>query len=272
MEFWNNIYSQFDPVALNLGFFKVHWYGIMYITALLIALWIAKKIVKKDNLPITEDQLDNYFWYVELGVILGARLGYVLFYMPNNQYYLSHPWQMFNPIVDGQWAGLSGFSYHGALVGFVIATWIFTLRHKLKFLFLMDLVAVSVPLGYFFGRIGNFVNQELYGRVTDVPWGIYVNGALRHPSQLYEAFLEGILLFIIIYWYRNKKKHDGELIVIYGFGYSIARYVSEYFREPDFQMGFIYAGLTMGQILSLVMVLATSLILVKIKFFNKATH
>ena len=271
MEFWNNIYSQFDPVALNLGFFKVHWYGIMYITALLVALWIGKKIAKKDNLPITEEQLDSYFIYIEIGVVLGARLGYVLFYMPNNEYYLTHPWQMFNPVVDGQWAGLSGFSYHGAIIGFVIGTWIFTLRHKFKFLFLMDLVAISVPLGYFFGRIGNFVNQELYGRVTDVPWGIYVNGALRHPSQLYEAFLEGILLFVIIYWYRTKKKHDGELIVIYGFGYSIARYVSEYFREPDFQMGFIYAGLTMGQILSLVMVLATSLILIKIKFFNQAT-
>jgi len=268
MSAWNNIYSQFDPVAINLGIVNIHWYGIMYVLALLVALMVAKWIVKKDSMPINNDDLDNFFIYAEVGVILGARVGYVLFYMPNNDYYLSNPWQMFNPIVDGKWAGLSGFSYHGAIIGFLISTWIFSIRTKFKFLFMMDLVALAVPLGYFFGRIGNFVNQELYGRVTDVPWAIYVNGALRHPSQLYEAFLEGVVLFFIIYWYRHKKKVDGELIVIYGLGYSVARIFVEYYREPDFQLGFIYGNLTMGQILSYAMIIGAFLILARIKLFK----
>ncbi len=260
MEFWNNIYYHFDPVAFELFGLKVHWYGLMYVLALFSALMIAKWIVKKDNLKISDKDLDNYFIYVEIGVILGARIGYILFYDPHVSYYLTHPWQMFNPFMNGEFVGIRGMSYHGAIIGFFIGTYIFTKRHNYSFGFLMDLVALSVPLAYVFGRIGNFLNQELVGRATDSSIGIYVDGILRHPSQLYEAFLEGFVLFFIIYFYRNYKKFSGELILIYGFGYGVARFIAEFWREPDFQMGFICCDiLTMGQILSTFMILVATI-------------
>ena len=258
MEFWNNIYFHFTPIAFSVGSFAIHWYAIMYITALLTALYFAKWIVKKDNLNISDEDLDNYFIYMEVGVILGARLGYILFYDPHTLYYLTHPWQIFNPFMNGEFVGIRGFSYHGALIGALISTYIFTLRYKqYSYWFIMDLVAIAVPFGYVFGRIGNFLNQELIGRTTDLPIGIYVDGVLRHPSQLYEAFLEGILLFIIIFLYRKRKKFDGELIIIYIIGYSIARYIAEFFRQPDFQLGFICCNMvTMGQLLSFIIIIS----------------
>jgi phosphatidylglycerol:prolipoprotein diacylglycerol transferase len=259
LEYWHNIYEKFDPVAFNLFGISVHWYGITYVLALLLALLSAKYFVKKDKLPITNDQLDNYFIWVEVGVILGARIGYILFYSPQVGYYLTNPWQMFNPFMDGNFVGIRGFSYHGALIGFLIASYFYSIRSKLKFWFLMDLVAISVPLGYIFGRIGNFLNQELVGRVTDVPWGIYVYGDLRHPSQLYEALLEGLILFLVIYLLRKRKRFHGELAMLYAFGYGLARFVAEFWREPDIQLGFIYDWLTMGQILSLTMMLVAVL-------------
>jgi phosphatidylglycerol:prolipoprotein diacylglycerol transferase len=256
MEFWQNIYSNFDPVAFSLFGLKVHWYGIMYILALIVALFMAKWIVKRDKLPISDVQLDNYFIWVEIGVILGARLGYVLFYSDHLEYYLSAPWQIFNPFSNGEFVGIRGMSYHGALIGFLLASLLFSIKHKISLWFLLDLVAISVPLGYVFGRIGNFLNQELVGRGTDEVWGIYVYDELRHPSQLYEAFLEGILLFAILYWYRTKTRFMGELAMLYGAGYGVARFVAEFWREPDIQLGYIAMNwLTMGQLLSGGMVL-----------------
>jgi phosphatidylglycerol:prolipoprotein diacylglycerol transferase len=251
MEFWQNIYDRFDPVAFEIFSFNVHWYGIMYVLALLSALFIAKWIVKRDNLPISQDSLDDYFIWVEIGVILGARLGYVMFYSDHTSYYLSNPWQIFNPFMNGEFVGIRGMSYHGALIGFLIASLLYSLKNRVSLLFLLDLVAISVPIGYVFGRIGNFLNQELVGRATDVDWGIYVYDELRHPSQLYEAFLEGIVVFLIIFAYRKFKRFDGELAMLYGVLYGIARFVAEFWREPDIQLGFIYGDwLTMGQILS----------------------
>lgn len=147
-------------------------------------------------------------------------------------------------------------SYHGAIIGFTIASYIFVKKYKISFLFLMDIVAVSIPLAYTFGRIGNFLNKELIGRVTDLPIGIYINGILRHPSQLYEAFFEGVVLFIIIYKYRKYKKFDGELMALYLFGYGVFRFIIEFVREPDIQLGFICCGwMTMGQLLCIIMIL-----------------
>lgn len=258
MQFWNHIYEQFDPIAFRIFGFGVHWYGIMYVLALLSALYMAKLIVKKDRLPISEKELDSYFLWVEIGVILGARMGYILFYDPNNHYYLTHPWQMFNPFMDGKFVGIRGMSYHGAIIGFLVGTIGFGLKHKTSVWKYLDLVAISVPFGYIFGRIGNFLNKELIGRYTDEGWGIYVLGDLRHPSQLYEAFLEGVLIFIIIFIYRRYKRFDGELIAIYGGLYSTARFVAEFWRQPDFQLGFIYENwLTMGQLLSILMFVAS---------------
>ncbi len=253
MEFWNHIYEHFNPIAFTF-FIPVHWYGLMYVIALLTSLTIAKLFVKKDNLDITTQQLDSFFIYIEIGVILGARIGYILFYDPNTLYYLSHPWQIFSPFSNGEFVGIRGMSYHGALFGFLLGAYIFSKRTGNSFGKFMDLVAVAVPLGYVFGRIGNFLNQELIGRVTDVPWGIYVDGALRHPSQLYEAFLEGIVLFFIVSLYRKHKRFDGELILVYGFAYGILRATAEIYRAPDAQIGYICCdAITLGQTLSLAM-------------------
>lgn len=258
MSFWNHIYEHFDPVAFHLFSIPVHWYGIMYVLALLTALWAAKWIVGKDAVGISKEQLDDYFIYIEVGVILGARLGYIIFYDTHTLYYLSHPWQIFNPFVDGQFVGIRGMSYHGAVIGFFLASWLFYKRRGIPFGRLMDIVAVAVPVGYVFGRIGNFLNQELIGRATEVPWGIYVFDTLRHPSQLYEAFLEGIVVFAVIYLYRRYKRFEGELILLYGFAYGLARFIAEFWREPDIQIGYICCGwMTMGQLLSLLMVAAS---------------
>ncbi len=247
MEYWQNIYSNFDPVAITIGSIPVHWYGIMYALALISAIIVAKWFIKHDKLNISNDLFDSYIWWAEIGVILGARLGYVLFYDTQTMYYLTHPWQIFNPYIDGVYVGIAGMSYHGALIGFIISSFLFCKKNKVSFWFLADIAVLGISAAYVFGRIGNFFNQELIGRVTDVPWGIYVGETLRHPSQLYEAFLEGIVVFIILFYIRTKKSFDGQLALAYGFLYSFMRILAETFRQPDVQLGFIYSNwLTMG--------------------------
>jgi len=248
---WSNIYQHFDPIAIKLGFFTIHWYGLMYVFALLSVLFVAKWIVKKDNLPIEQSQIDDYFVWAEIGVIVGARVGYILFYDTHLSYYLLNPWQIFNPFMDGTFVGIRGFSYHGGVIGFLIGTILFAKKSKIKFWLLVDISALSAGFGYFFGRIGNFLNQELIGRGSDLPWAIFVDGKLRHPSTLYEAFLEGLMIFLILFLYRKRKTFDGELAMIYGMLYAIFRSFCELYRQPDIQLGFIYSNwLTMGQLLS----------------------
>ncbi|MEZ4693528.1 MAG: prolipoprotein diacylglyceryl transferase [Aliarcobacter sp.] len=253
MEFWQNIYSHFNPVAFNLGDIAVHWYGIMYALALLSAIFIAKWFIKKDKLPISNDLFDSYIWWAEIGVILGARIGYIIFYDTNPIYYLTHPWQIFNPYINGVYVGISGMSYHGAFFGFIIASYLFCRKNKISFWFITDIAVLGVSAAYVFGRIGNFFNQELIGRTTDVPWAIYVDGILRHPSQIYEAILEGLIVFAILVYLRKRKTFDGQLALMYGILYSIARIIAEFFREPDYQLGFLYSNwLTMGILQSLI--------------------
>ncbi len=257
MNFWNHIYAHFDPVAFKLFGVQVHWYGIMYVLALVVGVVVAKWIVKKDALPISQEMLDNYIVWVEIGVILGARLGYILFYDPYTTWYLTHPWQIFNPIKEGHFVGIRGMSYHGAILGFLIASSLFCRRHRISQWFMLDIAAVAVPAGYIFGRIGNFLNQGLVGRQTNVAWGIYVDGVLRHPSQLYEAFLEGVVVFALLFFYRKRKRFDGELISLYAILYGIARFSAEFFRAPDPQLGFVCCGwMTRGQEFSLAMIFA----------------
>ncbi|WP_419769826.1 MAG: prolipoprotein diacylglyceryl transferase [Candidatus Marinarcus sp.] len=266
MEFWQHIYEHFNPIAFHLGSIAVHWYGIMYASALLSAIFVAKWIIKKDKLPIKNEQFDSYVWWAEIGVILGARIGYVLFYDTHTSYYLTHPWQIFNPYINGVYAGISGMSYHGAFFGFILASYLFCRKNKLSFWFLADIAVLGISAGYILGRIGNFFNQELVGRITDVSWAIDVNGVLRHPSQLYEAILEGLIVFIILYVYRTRKSFNGELAIMYGFLYSIARIIAEFFREPDIQLGFIYSNwLTMGMLISFISILVTLFALIYIK-------
>ncbi len=255
MEFWNNIYSNFNPVAFSIFGIHVHWYGLMYVTALLLAIFVAHWIVKKDNLPISKDLLDNYIIWIEIGVILGARIGYILFYDPNTTYYITHPWNIFNPFGEnGEFIGIRGMSFHGAMLGFLIASSLFSWRYKINQWFTLDIAAIAIPAGYVFGRIGNFLNQELVGKQTDVSWGIYVDKVLRHPSQLYEAFLEGIVIFLIMFLYRKRKTFHGELISLYIFLYAIARFSVEFFREPDSQIGYVCCGwMSKGQEFSIFM-------------------
>ncbi len=269
MEFWQNIYSHFNPVAFNLGPIAVHWYGLMYALALLSAIFVAKWFIKHDKLPISNDLFDSYIWWAEIGVILGARLGYVLFYDTNTMYYLTHPWQMFNPYIDGVYAGISGMSYHGAFLGFIIASYLFCRKNKISFWFITDIAVLGISAAYVFGRIGNFFNQELVGRATDVPWGIYVGNVLRHPSQLYEAILEGLLVFAILVYIRKRKSFDGQLALMYGILYSMTRIIAEFFRQPDSQLGFIYSNwLTMGILQSSVILVICVILYVKIRKIN----
>ena len=255
MNYWNHIYENFDPVAISLFGLNVHWYGIMYVLALVSALFMAKWIVTKDKLDMDKKILDDYFIWIEIGVILGARLGYILFYDPDTSYYLTHPWQIFNPFSNGEFVGIRGMSYHGALIGFLLGSYLFARKNGYSFWYLMDIVAIAVPVGYIFGRIGNFLNQELIGRATDLPWGIYVDGVLRHPSQLYEAFLEGVVVAIIIYLIRNRVSFAGGLTLAYGALYGIARFSAEFWRAPDSQIGYIMGWMTQGQLLSLPMII-----------------
>ena len=272
MEFWQHIYSNFDPIAFTIFSFPVHWYGMMYVLALVSALYVAKRIVVLDNMPIEQKQLDDYFIYIEIGIILGARLGYILFYDVHTSYYLMHPWQIFNPFnPEGDFVGIRGMSYHGAVIGWFLGSLYYHKRHpEVSFGVVMDVVALAVPVGYMFGRIGNFMNKELIGRVTDVPWGIYVDGVLRHPSQLYEALLEGLVVFLVIFMYRKHKRFNGELILVYGFTYGLMRFVAEFWRQPDVQLGFLFDGwLTMGQLLSSMM-MAVAVVLWF--YFDKKLH
>ncbi|MBU1659222.1 prolipoprotein diacylglyceryl transferase [bacterium] len=252
MPAWNNIYDTFNPIAFHIFSMPIHWYGIMYVLALVSALYIGKYFVKRDKLDFSGSQLDIYFIYVEVGVILGARLGYILFYDTQTLYYLANPWQIFNPFQNGEFVGIRGMSYHGAILGFLLSTYIYSKKHKIALGMIMDLVAVSVPLAFVFGRIGNFLNQELIGRETDVPWGIFVDGVLRHPSQLYEAILEGFGVFIVVYAYKKYQKFSGELLLVYGVSYGIFRFLAEIYRAPDPQIGYVCCNfITFGQVLSL---------------------
>ncbi len=251
---WNLIYTWLDPVALRLGWFSLHWYGVMYVAALLVAFFAALAFAPRFG--VARERVESYVIWAEIGVILGARLGYILIYDPHTAYYLTHPWQIFNPVANGEFVGIRGMSYHGAVVGFVIASVLYARVRRDNLWQILDLCAVSIPLGYIFGRVGNFLNAELYGRATDVPWGVFIDGALRHPSQLYEAFFEGAVLFAVVWAWRRRASFCGELICVYLFFYGVARFFCEAFRQPDAQIGFLAFGLSMGQILSAAMMVA----------------
>lgn len=284
MSFWNSIYSQFDPVAFSFLGLKVHWYGIAYACALILAFFIAKFFIRHypNRFNIAQSTIDSYFLWAEVGVILGARIGYVAIYDPNRFYYLSNPLEIFSPFDSyGNFVGISGMSFHGGAIGFLFMSWLFCKVKKQDFLRLMDLLAISVPLAYIFGRLGNFLNQELYGRIVpnDDSFGqivgILVNGELRYPSQLLESFLEGFVLFIVVAIFARFLRKSGALIAVYGIGYGVARFIAEYWREPDSQMGLyfgidgVFSGFSMGQILCAIMILAGFCILCYVYIFDK---
>ncbi|BCG46862.1 Prolipoprotein diacylglyceryl transferase [Citrifermentans bremense] len=242
-------FPNIDPVFLRVGPLEFRWYGLMYIIGFISAYFIILSGVKRKNLPLAKDDVADLIFTVALGVILGGRFGYILFY--NLAYYLAHPLKLF-----AVWEG--GMSFHGGLIGALLASLIYIRKHKLRFYPLADIGFLAAPVGLGCGRIGNFINGELYGRVTDVPWAIVFPGGgplPRHPSQLYEAFLEGPVMFLILYLISRKVKRDGVVVWSFVALYGLFRFLLENFREPDQQLGFLIGGLSMGQLLSLPMLL-----------------
>lgn len=242
-------YPNFDPVLIELGPLQIRWYGLMYVIAFSLAYLVMKRVSQSKKLNVTKQDIGDFLTYAILGVIIGGRVGYCFIY--NGAYYLQNPLKVF-----AVWEG--GMSFHGGLIGIVLAGWIYIKKAEKSFWVFADLAALAAPLGLFFGRIGNFINGELYGRVTDVPWGMVFPGAgplPRHPSQLYEALAEGLFVFFLLFWLSRKKGAEGILLPVFLSGYGVSRFVVEFFREPDPQVGFIMGPLTMGQILCAIMVL-----------------
>ncbi len=255
---------ELDPIAISLGPIAIRWYSLAYIAGILFTLFWLKTCNKKDRFMSNEAYDDWLFWAV-LSVLFGGRIGYVLFY--NSAYFLSNPLEVF-----AFWQG--GMSFHGGLCGAIFGMWLFAKKHQINFFKLSDRLAVAAPVGLFFGRLANFVNMELYGRVSGSNFGvIFPNGGNlpRHPSQLYEAALEGVLLFLImisLYSLTNLRKHYGFLSGLFLALYGIFRMIIENFREPDEQIGFLFLETTMGQLLSLPLVFF-GILLVFISLKNK---
>ena len=242
-------YPQIDPEIFSIGPLSVRWYGLMYLFAFAVGFGIIQYLGKLRNLAASKEVVSDLFFYVMLGVILGGRLGYVFFY--NLEFYLRHPLS-----IPAVWEG--GMSFHGGLLGVIIATWLFCRKKGLPVLLMGDILVTAASLGLGFGRIGNFINAELWGRTTDVPWGMVFPGGgplPRHPSQLYEALLEGVVLFVILMWMHHRKVAFGIPFFSFFFFYGCFRFFVEFFREPDVQLGFLWSFLTMGQLLSIPMIL-----------------
>jgi len=245
-------FPQIDPVALELGPLVIRWYALAYISGILLGWRYAILLVSNPPAITTREAIDDFIVWVTLGIILGGRLGYVLFYKPG--YYLSHPLEAFYV-----WQG--GMSFHGGLVGVLLAIYLFARQRGIPILALGDIVASVVPIGLFFGRLANFINGELYGRPSDVAWAMVFPGGgpwPRHPSQLYEAALEGVVLFLVLVLFNHRtswRTQPGRVGGVFLAGYAVARIVCEMFREPDAHLGFLFANATMGQLLSLPMLL-----------------
>lgn len=249
-------FPNIDPVALSLGPLQIHWYALAYVVGFIAAWRLAVRICRLDGNPDArpnENDIDDYISWAILGVLLGGRLGYVLFY--NLPVYMDNPSEALKV-----WHG--GMSFHGGVIGVVISLMLFSKMKKVPFWRLADTAAAVTPIGFFLGRLANFVNGELYGRPTDAPWGIiFPRGGEdpRHPSQLYEAATEGILLFILLFTLihiKSVRARAGTISALFMLGYGLSRFGCEFFREPDIQLGFILEQVTMGQILCIPMVIA----------------
>jgi phosphatidylglycerol---prolipoprotein diacylglyceryl transferase len=243
-----------EPEIFRIGPFALRWYAIAYIAGIVIGWRLALRVVDQPPRFMTRLAIDDFVAWATLGVILGGRLGYVIFYKPG--YYLAHPLEILT-----LWQG--GMSFHGGMLGVIGATLLFAWKRGISLLALGDIVALMAPIGLFFGRIANFINGELFGRPTDVHWAmIFPTDPLRlprHPSQLYEAALEGLVLFLVLAWlawFTQARRQPGIIGGAFLIGYALARIICEFYREPDAHLGFLYAGATMGQLLCVPMLLA----------------
>ena len=243
-----------DPVLLDFGLIVIRWYSLAYIFGILIGWWLGKKIIshilQRINLKFKINEFDDLITYIIISIIIGGRLGYVIFY--NLNYYISNPIDIFKV-----WEG--GMSFHGALIGIIVGTYLFSLKKNISVFFFLDVIACVSPIGIFLGRIANFINGELIGKVTTVSWGVIfptVDSLSRHPSQLYEALLEGLVLFFILNKIIFKKVYKmGTCSCLFLIYYGVFRIISEYFREPDVQLGYLFNLFSMGSFLSFLMVL-----------------
>ena len=253
----------FDPVLIDLGIIKIHWYSLAYVFGILIGWWYGRLIItKKIHGSDQENYLKNFddlISYIIIGVIVGGRLGYVIFY--NLSFFVNQPIEILK-----LWEG--GMSFHGGLIGVILSTYIFSKVKKLNYKIYFDIICCAAPIGIFLGRIANFINSELYGTPTDKPWGIIfpeIDNLNRHPSQLYEAFLEGIVLFVLINFLFLKKNFNyGLTSFLFLIFYGIFRIVSEFFREPDKHIGYIFDFISLGSLLSVGMIIFAILFVLKI--------
>ena len=254
--------NNFDPVAISFFSLEIRWYSLSYIFGILVGWFLAKRFfINNHEIKI---KFDDYITYLILGLIIGGRLGYVIFY--NLNYYLDNP-------IDAIKIWHGGMSFHGGVIGIIIISIWFARKNQQNFFSYLDIVSLVAPIGIFFGRISNFINSELYGIETSLPWGvkfIKVDNLLRHPSQLYEAFFEGLILFLILIYFHKKtvNKEPGFISGVFLVFYSIFRFVIEFFRVPDEQLGYLILNLTMGQIISFVFLLFGTYLIIK-KYENK---
>jgi phosphatidylglycerol:prolipoprotein diacylglycerol transferase len=260
ISLWQHLPSHISPTLFSIGSFQLRYYSLMYLVAFAVVYLLFLYRIKRKEISITNDFFQDYLVWAMVGLIMGARFGYALFY--NFSYYLSRPLEIIIPFdfSNGvQFVGLSGMSYHGGLIGVVLVTLYFCHKHKINRWQFGDWLCAAAPLGYMFGRIGNFLNGELWGRQTTVPWGMYfphdTTHLLRHPSQLYEAFFEGLILFAVLWLIRNRNPFHGFTVGLYIFGYGLVRFIIEFFREPDAHLGFVLGFNTMGQVLCILMMI-----------------
>ena len=257
--------NNFDPVAFQIMSFEIRWYSLAYIAGIIIGWLLCKKIlIQKSDI---NEKFDDYITYLVIGIIIGGRLGYIIFY--NFSYYINNFFDIFKV-----WEG--GMSFHGGLIGIIVASILFSKKNSQDSFLYMDLVSLVAPIGIFFGRLANFINSELYGTPTDIPWAvtfIQVDNLSRHPSQLYEAILEGVILFIILMYFKNKDylKKPGLISGLFLIFYSLFRFFIEFVRVPDEQLGYLIFELSMGQIISLIF-FVIGIILFYFKNENKQTY
>lgn len=259
-------FPEIDPYIISFGELGVTWYSLSYVMGILLGWYYASKIISWYDLGISYKNLEDFIVWVIIGVIIGGRLGYVLFYDPIKYYH--------NPIEILQ-TYKGGMSFHGGIIGFVLATYLFTKKYNIDFFRFTDICAIVVPIGIMLGRVANFINGELYGRITSMPWGVvfpYSDGNARHPSQIYESLTEGVLLLLILSYLaikRNYIKHKGIISSLFLMLYAIFRFIIEFFREPDAKVGYIFKLITLGQILCVMMFLCGIIIFLML---GKSNH